>query len=172
MLWMMFKSSKLNMQPIGWHSWNALGWSQTIGSPEQWFIQLLEKSIKSGWGERNGKSCDTFYVGTARQKSQPLPQLGRISGEAQWKRKYLMKFHTQKFHWGILHLCDEIALRELKYSYIHWSGCPFTSSSILLCLILLKPLLVSLSVPDRRWFTTVWQWLLYLSDWRVYPGCE
>ena len=63
-----------------------------------------KKEIESGWQKRNGKSCDTFYVGAAPQKSQPLPQLGRISGGARWKRKYLMKFHTKNLQQGkILH---------------------------------------------------------------------
>ena len=106
------------------------------------------------------KVATLFYMETAREKSQPLPQLGRISGGAPWKRKCLMKFHAFELCWGIFSI--QWNQRENVYIWqnIIWpqSTPPFS--------ILLKPL-ISLSAPDRRWFTRVWQWLLFLSDWRV-----
>ena len=97
------------------------------------------------------KVATLFYMETAREKSQPLPQLQRISGGAPWKRKCLMKFHAFELCWGILMKSKVKCLYLAKY-YLASSTSPFS--------ILLKPL-ISLSAPDRRWFTRVWQWLLF-----------
>ena len=124
----------------------------------------LEKHIKSGWflARKKSRKLRHFFIWKRLGRSlNHYHSWEGLAGELRGKENVSWNFTLSSCAGEFFSI--QWNQRENIYIWqnIIWpqSTSPFS--------ILLKPL-ISLSAPDRRWFTRVWQWLLFLSDWRAH----
>ena len=117
----------------------------------------LEKHIKSGWllTRKKSRKLRHFFIWKRLGRSlNHYRSCEGLAGELRGKENVSWNFTLSSCAGEFFSI--QWNQRENIYIWqnIIWpqSTSPFS--------ILLKPL-ISLSAPDRRWFTTVWQWLLF-----------
>ena len=121
------------------------------------FIYLLEKHIKSGWFLTRKKSRKLRHFFIWKRLGRSLNHyrsceglVGELRGKENVSWNFTLSSCAGEFF--------SIQWNQRENIYI-WQNIIWPQSTSPFS-ILLKPL-ISLSAPDRRWFTRVWQWLLF-----------